>query len=826
MRTMRVLLVGLLLVLVTSGWAQTAKWTFMVYQAADNDLEQFGISDFNEMETVGSNDDVQIIVQFDRSPQYDISNGNWTDTRRFRVMQDLNTSTISSPAVQNLGEVNMGAPQSLVDFVRWAIQNYPAQRYCLVLWDHGGGWKGMKPGGRGLRTTPLPVPPNAVQLSDLVNTGGGNAGGPGIEFKNPFRSGWGPGKDVCVDETDNDRLMTDEIAGALQSVGTRIDVIGFDACLMGMIENAYEIRELVSYMVGSEETEPGDGWAYDQVLSAIRSNPDMTAAQLSTTLVQKYAQFYGSDSQTDQTFSAVDMSKIEAVVTALNGFAQALGTANSWTQVDQARGASDSYNKGQHIDLYDFADRVGGLVPVVASQTNGLKTALNAFVIENYAEPSHANSHGMAVYFPPSSAYDPRYANGILKIDFAADTQWDEMIQASYQGGGGGGGEQNVDLYEPNDTFAQAYGPVTSGFTYNGYITSRNDVDLYRIVAGSTFDVRVDLTVPADYDLYLLRKSGEEYLKVDSSLNMNLQAELIEGSGLAAGEYYVAVLYLWNNDNFSPNPYQLTVTQSGGSGMVNVLLQYDDDTPDYGVYSGRSDFNEGAACYFIPPVTPAQLLGFYYDIVSLDAFPGTGGSDGSFYAFGADYYGPLLPDTLRHTQPGGTGWHFLDLSADNIVLYGDFFAGLFWDLWNSPMVGWDTNSTNGLNLVYTEFEGIRDWYLWEGTFFIRAAVSYLNQVTGVTEQTLLAPTQFHLSQNYPNPFNPGTTIKYELPRSSVVKLSVFDMLGREVAVLVNERKNAGLHEVRFNASGLATGAYFYRLQADGFVQSKKLLVLK
>ena len=141
---MRVLFVGLLLVLASSAWAQTAKWTFMVYLAADNDLEQFGIGDFNEMETVGSTADVQIIVQMDRSPQYDASNGNWSDTRRFRVVKDVNTATISSPVVQNMGEVNMGAPQSLVEFVKWARQNYPAERYCLVLWDHGGGWKGEK----------------------------------------------------------------------------------------------------------------------------------------------------------------------------------------------------------------------------------------------------------------------------------------------------------------------------------------------------------------------------------------------------------------------------------------------------------------------------------------------------------------------------------------------------------------------------------------------------------------------------------------------------------------------------------------------------------
>jgi photosystem II stability/assembly factor-like uncharacterized protein len=83
-----------------------------------------------------------------------------------------------------------------------------------------------------------------------------------------------------------------------------------------------------------------------------------------------------------------------------------------------------------------------------------------------------------------------------------------------------------------------------------------------------------------------------------------------------------------------------------------------------------------------------------------------------------------------------------------------------------------------------------------------------------------------LFSNYPNPFNPGTTIKFELRKPSDVRLSVFDMLGREVSVLVNERREAGVHEVRFDASKLASGVYFYRLHAGDFTQTKRLLRLK
>jgi hypothetical protein len=88
------------------------------------------------------------------------------------------------------------------------------------------------------------------------------------------------------------------------------------------------------------------------------------------------------------------------------------------------------------------------------------------------------------------------------------------------------------------------------------------------------------------------------------------------------------------------------------------------------------------------------------------------------------------------------------------------------------------------------------------------------------------PVAFTLIQNYPNPFNPSTTIKYELPQSAEVTLSVFDILGREVSMLVNERKNAGSYQVKFDGTGLSSGAYFYRLQAGDFTQTKRLMLLK
>jgi hypothetical protein len=104
--------------------------------------------------------------------------------------------------------------------------------------------------------------------------------------------------------------------------------------------------------------------------------------------------------------------------------------------------------------------------------------------------------------------------------------------------------------------------------------------------------------------------------------------------------------------------------------------------------------------------------------------------------------------------------------------------------------------------------------------------NYTKRVTGITSQTTTRTATFTLNQNYPNPFNPSTVIRYQLPVTSNVNIKVYDIMGRDVATLVNEMKNAGNYEVTFNASLLASGVYFYRMSAGSFVSVKKLVLMK
>jgi len=96
----------------------------------------------------------------------------------------------------------------------------------------------------------------------------------------------------------------------------------------------------------------------------------------------------------------------------------------------------------------------------------------------------------------------------------------------------------------------------------------------------------------------------------------------------------------------------------------------------------------------------------------------------------------------------------------------------------------------------------------------------------VVEVRVAPPTEFALEQNYPNPFNPTTTIRYQLPVTSDVKLEVYDVLGKKVATLVSGRQEAGIYTYTLNASTLSSGVYFYRLQAGRFVETKKMMLVK
>jgi hypothetical protein len=128
-------------------------------------------------------------------------------------------------------------------------------------------------------------------------------------------------------------------------------------------------------------------------------------------------------------------------------------------------------------------------------------------------------------------------------------------------------------------------------------------------------------------------------------------------------------------------------------------------------------------------------------------------------------------------------------------------------------------------------DGSGNKWMATGSFWSGNGLAVYNEggVVSVEEyQTIrvIVPNDYLLSQNYPNPFNPSTTIKYSVPELSFVTIKIYDVLGSEVAILVNEEKPIGTYEINWNAENLSSGVYFYQLKAGSFVDTKKMILLK
>jgi hypothetical protein len=177
------------------------------------------------------------------------------------------------------------------------------------------------------------------------------------------------------------------------------------------------------------------------------------------------------------------------------------------------------------------------------------------------------------------------------------------------------------------------------------------------------------------------------------------------------------------------------------------------------------------------------------------------------------------------SSPSGMNYvNAFAFSGTNLFVAAPGDGGIFFTTnsgasWTAANTGLMTSSVATLSVwTSTLYAGLSGGAVW------RRPIAEM--ITSVETSSGGIPTVFELSQNYPNPFNPSTTIKFELPKSSDVRLSVFDMLGREVSALVKERRDAGVHEVKFDGSNLASGVYFYRIQAGDFVQTRKLLLVR
>ncbi len=362
--------------------SQTAAWTYMVYVDGDNNLELAALEDFLEMSSIGSTNNVNIVVQLDRIGGYDTSYGNWTDTRRGLI--NRGDTPITSWGT-SIGEANMGDQATLNSFVNWSMTNFQANNYALVIWNHGGGYSGIS--------------------SD--------------------------------DSSGGDRLELREVSGAFNGLSDTLDLIGADACQMGMMEFAYQVRNNASVLVASEENIPWEGYSYNTVLADLTATPTMTASQLGTVIVNRYGEYYGTGGNT--TLSAINLVNLRTTTsanlsTALGNFATSVMTSSTSADrnsIESYRSNASSFgDNSSYRDLGVILSRITNDTSITGSIRTAAQTALTAYnssIIRNFTESANRGT-GLAIYFQSrGSAVDSYYTGSNLAL--ANDTNWDDFLR-------------------------------------------------------------------------------------------------------------------------------------------------------------------------------------------------------------------------------------------------------------------------------------------------------------------------------------------------------------------------------------------------------------
>ena len=372
-------------------------WTIMIYLDGDNNLEDAAIDDFYELEAGGgSTAEVNVILLIDRIDGYFTTTPDWTEARYYQVTTDTSPG-IDSILLGSLGEVNMGDPATLRDFIEFCFTNFPADNYCLDIWDHGGGV-------------------------------------------------WGAAWD---DTTGNDRLTLNEMQTAVrQACDTfheRIDVFAMDCCVMNLIEMGYEMREYCDYFVASEESVPWDGFDYDDILTELLANPTMSPTTFCELLVDSYAREYRYEEST--CLSAINLTIIDSVVTVFNDFTTIISdfieNENFGYIFYLARLASRSFYDTHFVDIIDLAQQVEYLsnIALIDDICFSLINLMEDLIIFNWQHASYSGTaYGMAIFLPftdyllPTGAmYD--YADRIgafSGMDWQVNTNWGEFVRDCY----------------------------------------------------------------------------------------------------------------------------------------------------------------------------------------------------------------------------------------------------------------------------------------------------------------------------------------------------------------------------------------------------------
>ncbi|MEC9390519.1 MAG: clostripain-related cysteine peptidase [Myxococcota bacterium] len=365
--------------------AGLAEWTIMVYLAADNNLESAALTDLNEMETAGSTDAVNILVELDRAEGYSDADGDWTGARRYRVERDTNPNVITTPVAVDLGEVDSGDPQTFIDFIEWGVEHYPAKRTAFIIWNHGWGWTLVPQSGR-----------KGVASDDQS------------------------GNDISIANGEYEQILR----AGVSALGERFSLVGMDACLMANWETARVTAPYGEVYVASQATESLDGWAFHTALQDLIDDPEMDADELGVVFAER---FHETD---DSTLSVTDLDELVAMDGAIESFALAvLADDNPRGEVRrQARRAQNFDGDPSDRDLGDFMVRMADASSnedIVAAAEN-VRDEIDSTIVANFINGGWvSDATGLSIYLPVNGA-DAEYRAG----SWNDLTEWTAMLDA------------------------------------------------------------------------------------------------------------------------------------------------------------------------------------------------------------------------------------------------------------------------------------------------------------------------------------------------------------------------------------------------------------
>ncbi len=344
------------------------EWTLIVFLNGHNNLDPFGAKDINEMEQIGSTADSNIVVQW--------ASLKAPNTKRLLIQKDQNTTIVSSPTVENLPRIDMGDYKELVNFIAWAVKNYPAKHYMIDVWNHGAGW--------------------------ILNT-------------EPEARG------ISYDDLTGNHITTEELALAMSEakkiIGHKVDIYASDACLMAMAEIAVQMKDSVAYFGGSEETEPADGWPYEKLLPAFKKNA--TAPEILTTLTREYVAHYKALGQSRITFSAYDLAYSDELTASIKDLIPFLRSKPK-KELQGASRQSTRFAEWSYTDLLHLAK--------ILKLESKIEPALKKFVIANDMSTTFKAVGGVAVWLPtykPADTLMERYK----LLEFHLETGWGDATK-------------------------------------------------------------------------------------------------------------------------------------------------------------------------------------------------------------------------------------------------------------------------------------------------------------------------------------------------------------------------------------------------------------